>query len=134
MLHEAVMSGDATIVRMLLAEGHCCDTLTFMGQTTLFLGAACGSAESLKALLEHPTCTEGTMNRGTPNNITPLELAARAGHVKQTVGRVSCIGGADAGQVVLRAGRGQAELSGASVCFQARVKHNSWALELHLRS
>jgi hypothetical protein len=96
MLHEAVMSGDATIVRMLLAEGHCCDTLTFMGQTTLFLGAACGSAESLRALMEHPTCTEGTMNRGTPNNITPLERAARAGRVKQTVGRVSCIGGADA--------------------------------------
>jgi ankyrin repeat protein len=37
--------------------------------------------ESLRALLVHPTCIEGTVNRSTPNNMTPLERAARTGPV-----------------------------------------------------
>merc|ERR1719253_820166 len=36
-LHEAAEAGDPQIIRLLLAEGHTMDRLTFMGQSTLFL-------------------------------------------------------------------------------------------------
>ncbi|MCA8927077.1 MAG: ankyrin repeat domain-containing protein [Alphaproteobacteria bacterium] len=88
-LHDAVIAGDADMVRMLLRAGARADTADIAGLTPLHYAAALGKADAIPLLIGAGADPNARDARG----VTPLHLAAASGRTGSV--KALLLGGAD---------------------------------------